>query len=101
MAIMWPVCCTVRVYIEFENNKEYIIVGDLSWSYAGIEEKKQKPVDQIKRIGEDATQILFQLDWLNRLPAKNMQPIVNRDDIVQPQLAKKEIIQYGLILKKD
>lgn len=88
----------IMVYIQFENGKEYLITGDVSWSYAGIEEKKQKPVDQVKRIGEDATLIRFQLDWLNQLPAKGIQLIVNHDDIIQPELVKKGMLKSGLLL---
>lgn len=90
----------IMVYVQFENGKEYIITGDVSWSYIGIEEKRQKPVSQVKRIGEDATQIMFQLDWLNKLPAKGIQLVVNHDDIIQPKLVKKGILKYGLTLKK-
>lgn len=91
----------IMVYIQFENGKEYIIIGDVSWSYTGIEEKKQKPVDQVKRIGEDATQIMFQLDWLNQLPRKGIQLLVNHDDIIQPKLAKEGIIKEGFLLEKN
>lgn len=91
----------IMVYIQFENGKEYLITGDVSWSYVGIEEKKQKPMDQVKRIGEDSTQIRFQLEWLNQLSSKGIQLLVNHDDIVQPELVKKGILKKGLLLLKE
>ncbi|QES89855.1 MBL fold metallo-hydrolase [Rhizosphaericola mali] len=88
----------IMVYTKLANGKEYIFTGDVSWSYIGIEEKKQKPAGQIKRIGENAEQIGFELNWLNQLPAKGIQLLVSHDDIVQPELLKKGIIKKGLQL---
>ncbi|TZF83555.1 MBL fold metallo-hydrolase [Pedobacter sp. BS3] len=89
----------IMVYTQFENGKEYIFTGDVSWSYVGIEERKQKPASQVKRIGEDAVRIQYQLDWLNQLPSKGVQLIVSHDDIIQPQLIKKGIMKKGFILR--
>ncbi|GLB49280.1 hypothetical protein Y10_16480 [Neptunitalea sp. Y10] len=91
----------IMIYIQFKDGKEYIVTGDVSWSYTGILEKKQKPKSQRDRIGEDATMIQFELDWLNQLPSKEgIQLIVNHDDIIQPQLVKKGILKEGLIITK-
>ncbi len=89
----------IMVYVQLENGKEYLFTGDVSWSYVGIEEKRQKPKDQIKRIGEDAKKIQFQLDWLNTLPEKNIQLIVSHDNIIQPELVKKGILKKGLFIR--
>lgn len=88
----------IMVYTQFENGKEYLFTGDVSWSYMGIDKHKQKPADQVKRIGEDALKIQYQLDWLNQLPSKGIQLIVSHDDIIQPELIKKGIIKKGLLL---
>ena len=87
------------VYTRLENGKEYIFTGDVSWSYKGIDEKKQKPKDQIKRIGEDPKKIQFQLDWLNSLAKENIQLIVSHDNIIQPTLVKKGILKEVLLIK--
>lgn len=89
----------IMVYTQLENGKEYIFTGDVSWSYIGIDEKKQKPKDQIKRIGEDPKKIQFQLDWLNSLAKENIQLIVSHDNIIQPTLVKKGILKEGLLIK--
>lgn len=89
----------IMVYVQLENGKEYLFTGDVSWSYVGIEEKKQKPKDQIKRIGEDAKKNQFQLYWLNTLPEKNIQLIVSHDNIIQPELVKKGILKKGLFIR--
>lgn len=88
----------IMVYAKLESGKEYVFTGDVSWSYSGIENKKQKPKDQIKRIEENPASIQFQLDWLNTLPSKGIQLLVSHDDIIQPQLVKKGIIKRGLKL---
>lgn len=88
----------IMIYAQCENGKEYLFSGDVSWSYAGINEKKQKPKDQIKRIGEDPVQIQFELNWLNTLSDKGIQVIVSHDDLIQPQLVKSGILKAGLKL---
>jgi len=89
----------VMVYAKLQNGREYMIVGDVSWSYRGIDEKKQKPKAQIERIGEDAVTIQFQLDWLNQLQAQGVQLIVNHDDIVQPRLVRQGVLVEGLLTR--
>lgn len=89
----------IMVYLQLESGKEYLITGDVSWCYKGIAQKKLKPKSQRDRIGEDATKIQFELNWLNGLPEKNIQLIVNHDDIIQPKLAEQGIIKEGLVIE--
>lgn len=88
----------LMVYARLRDGREFLITGDVSWSYAGIEQCRQKPAAQIARIGEDAAAIAFQLDWLNGLPAQGVQLLVNHDDLVQPRLAAEGVIGAGLLL---
>lgn len=87
----------VMVYAKLENGREYIITGDVSWSYLGIDERRLKPRAQIERIGEDPVAIGFQLDWLNALQAQGIQMLVNHDDIVQPRLVRQGVLKQGLL----
>ncbi|WP_290568043.1 MBL fold metallo-hydrolase [Leeuwenhoekiella sp. UBA6783] len=89
----------LMIYLQFEDGREYIITGDVSWSYAGVLETKQKPQSQQERIGENPVQIQFELDWLNEVEKQGIQLIVNHDDIVQPKLVKQGILKEGLLLK--
>lgn len=90
----------IMVYIRFDNGKEYIVTGDVSWSYVGINEQKHKPLSQVKRIGEDLNTIVFQLEWLNEIQSEEkIQLIVNHDDIFQPELVKQGIMEYGFVLE--
>lgn len=89
----------IMVYVQLVSGKEYLITGDVSWSYAGIEQLKQKPEDQRKRIGEDELNIRFQLEWLNQLSREGMQLLVCHDDIIQPKLVRRKILKEGLLLK--
>lgn len=89
----------IMVYVQLASGKEYLITGDVSWSYAGIEQLKQKPEDQRKRIGEDEVSIRFQLEWLNQLSKEGIQLLVCHDDIIQPKLVRQRILKEGLLLK--
>lgn len=89
----------LMIYTKLANGKEYLFTGDVSWSYVGIEEKKQKPLQQSKRIGEDRISIHYQLEWLNELAQKGVHLIVSHDDIVAPKLEQQGLIKSGLILK--
>ena len=89
----------LMIYLQFEDGREYIITGDVSWSYAGVLETKQKPQSQQERIGENPVQIQFELDWLNEVEKQGIQLIVNHDDIVQPKLVKQGILKEGLLFK--
>ncbi len=88
----------VMVYARLDEGREYLITGDVSWSYVGIDQKRLKPRAQIERIGEDPVRIAFQLDWLNGLQAQGIQLLVNHDDIVQPRLVERGVLQRGLLL---
>lgn len=87
----------VMVYVRLDQGREYIITGDVSWSYLGIEQRRLKPRAQIERIGEDPVLIGFQLAWLNALQAQGVQMLVNHDDIVQPQLLRRGLLEQGLL----
>jgi len=89
----------IMVYAVLENGREYVFTGDVSWSYQGIREVKQKPRAQVDRIGEDAKMIRFQLEWLNRLMATDIQLLVSHDDIVQPSFVKKGLLSEGLLIR--
>ncbi|MCH4248605.1 MAG: MBL fold metallo-hydrolase [Acinetobacter populi] len=87
----------LMVYIKLQNGKEYIMAGDVSWSYVGVEKILQKPEHQIHRIGEDPVAIQAQLEWLNTLLNQKLIIVVSHDDIEQPKLIQQGLLKDGLI----
>lgn len=86
----------LMVYAKLKNGKEYIFSGDVTWSFRGIAEKKQKPKSERKRVGEDEDNIEKQLTWLNdRLSKDKMTILVSHDDIMLPQYEAKGLISEG------
>lgn len=87
----------IMVYTKLQNGKEYIFTGDVSWSFKGVQEKKQKPKSESKRINEDRDEIEPELSWLNdRLTKDNMVILVSHDDVMLPQYAAQGFIRNGL-----
>lgn len=89
----------IMVYAKLQNGKEYIFTGDVSWCFKGVQETKQKPSSERKRVGEDSDLVGKQLEWLNaRLTKDNMVILVSHDDIMLPQYAAQGLIRSGLKL---
>ena len=83
----------IMIYTKLQNGKEYIFTGDVSWCFKGVQEKKQKPESQRKRIGENGENVEKQLAWLNnRLMKDKMVILVSHDDIMLPQYAAQGLI---------
>lgn len=91
----------IMVYAKLQNGKEYIFTGDVSWSFKGVQENKQKPSGERKRVGEDSESVRKQLAWLNmRLTKDNMVILVSHDDIMMPQYAAQGLIKSGFTLRQ-
>jgi len=83
----------IMIYTKLQNGREYIFTGDVSWCFKGIQEKKQKPKSERKRIGEDDENIGKQLTWLNdRLIKDKMIMLISHDDIMLPQYVAQGLI---------
>jgi glyoxylase-like metal-dependent hydrolase (beta-lactamase superfamily II) len=86
----------VMVYARLTSGKEYIFTGDVSWCFKGVQEKKQKPKSERKRVGENEDLIGQQLMWLNdRLTKDKMVILVSHDDVMLPQYAAQGLIHHG------
>jgi glyoxylase-like metal-dependent hydrolase (beta-lactamase superfamily II) len=86
----------IMIYTRLQNGKEYIFTGDVSWSFKGVQEKKQKPKSERDRVGENGDLVEKQLIWLNdRLNKDKMVILVSHDDIMLPQYAAQGLIRNG------
>jgi glyoxylase-like metal-dependent hydrolase (beta-lactamase superfamily II) len=89
----------IMVYAKLQNGREYLFIGDISWSYKGVAERKQKPKSERKRVGENADLVKQQLAWINeRLQEDKMTILVSHDDIMLPQLVASGLIGNQLRL---
>lgn len=91
----------IMIYTKLENGREFIFTGDVSWTYKGIQEKKQKPRSESERVGENRDAVGKELSWLHdRLVKDKMQILVSHDDIMLPQLTAQGVIGNTLNLSK-
>lgn len=89
----------IMIYTRLQNGKEYIFTGDVTWSFKGVQEKKQKPESERDRVGEEDNLIEDQLTWLNeRLNKDKMIVLVSHDDVMLPQYVAQGFIRKGLEL---
>lgn len=86
----------IMVYVKLKNNEQYIIAGDVSWTYQGIQTQTTKPLSQIKRIQENPEQIKQELAWLHNAAQQNIHIIINHDEKHHQELAEKGLIIQGL-----
>lgn len=86
----------IMVYAKLQNGKEYIFAGDVSWTFKGVEEKKQKPKSERTRVGEEGEPVEKELAWLNeRLTKDKMIILVSHDDVMLPQYAAQGFVKAG------
>lgn len=86
----------IMIYTRLQDGKEYIFTGDVSWCFKGVQEQRQKPKSERKRVGEDEKLVGQQLAWLHkRLTQDKMIILVSHDDIMLPQYAAQGLIKSG------
>lgn len=84
------------IYTKLANGREFISAGDVSWTYQGIEQNKQKPSLERKRVGENKVDTAKELSWLHeRLTKDKITILISHDDIMLPQLAAQGVILNG------
>lgn len=86
----------IMVYVKLQNNEQYIIAGDVSWTYQGIQSQTTKPLSQIKRIQENPEQIKQELAWLHNAAQQNIHIIINHDEEHHQDFVKKGLLIQGL-----
>lgn len=86
----------IMVYVKLQNKEQYIIAGDVSWTYQGVQTKTTKPAAQIKRIKENPEQIKQELEWLHTAIQHHIHVIANHDEKLHQDLAQKGFLIEGL-----
>jgi len=89
------------VYVRLDSGKEVLLIGDVAWSMAGVEQRRQKPDSISKDIGEDSAAIQAELDWLNRVNSTTSVAIANsHDDRWLKELIRRGALVEGLDLRE-
>lgn len=87
----------IIIYTRLASGREYMFTGDVSWTYKGIAEQKQKPASERKRVGEDDEMVGRQLAWLNSLMKhENIIMLVSHDDVMLPQYVADDLLKMGM-----
>jgi glyoxylase-like metal-dependent hydrolase (beta-lactamase superfamily II) len=87
------------VYVLLRAGTEILLVGDVSWTIAGVRQQEQKPLDVSGRLGEDRSQIATELVWLQALMRTTEVVVIpSHDGEWLRQLTLKGILQDTLAL---
>jgi glyoxylase-like metal-dependent hydrolase (beta-lactamase superfamily II) len=55
------------IYVQLDNGREYLFIGDIGWSLDNITELKLRPAATITRVGEDPQALMYQMTWIKRV----------------------------------
>jgi glyoxylase-like metal-dependent hydrolase (beta-lactamase superfamily II) len=55
------------VYVQLANGQEILLIGDLVWMMAGLENNHQKPQGVSESIKEDRVAIQAEMDWVRQI----------------------------------
>ena len=68
------------VYVQLQNGRELLMLGDLAWQSEGITGAVQKPEAASRSLSEDRAQLQPELDWARRVAARGDIAIVLSHD---------------------
>jgi glyoxylase-like metal-dependent hydrolase (beta-lactamase superfamily II) len=86
------------VYVRRASGKEILLIGDIAWAMAGVEQRRQKPETVSKELGEDRTAIQQQIEWLHNVMAK-VSLINSHDDDSIAALIREGVLKEGFDLR--
>jgi glyoxylase-like metal-dependent hydrolase (beta-lactamase superfamily II) len=81
------------VYVRLDSGREYLFIGDVAWTLAGVAETKLKPAATMRRINEYAPAIMHELRWIKDVMDKEKLIVIpSHDDTLLQDLAAKQVI---------
>ena len=88
------------VYVQLDSNREYLFIGDVAWTLAGVTESKLKPTATMQRINEYAPAIMHELRWVKEvMDREKLIVIPSHDDTLLQDLAAKNVIGENFTLR--
>ena len=86
------------VYVRLASGKEILLIGDVTWAMAGVEQRRQKPEAASKEMSEDRASIQQQIEWLHSIMAKVTVANAHDDDSIT-NLIREGALKIGMDLR--
>ena len=81
------------VYVRLDSEREYLFIGDVGWTLDNVKQLKLRPEATMRRIGESAPALMFELSWIKEImDHESIIVIPSHDDILLKDLAAKHLI---------
>jgi glyoxylase-like metal-dependent hydrolase (beta-lactamase superfamily II) len=88
------------VYVRLASDREYLFIGDVGWTLDNVQQLKLRPEVTMRRIGESAPALMFELTWLKEvIDHEGLIVIPSHDDILLKDLTAKQLIGGELALQ--
>lgn len=87
------------VYVRLASGKEILLIGDITWAMAGIEQRRLKPERVSKDLGEDRAAIQKEIEWLHNVMGKLNLVNSHDDDSITTEI-RSGVLQDGLDLQR-
>jgi len=87
------------VYVRLASEREYLFIGDVGWTLDNVTQLKLRPEATMRRIGESAPALMFELNWIKQVAEHDgLIVIPSHDDILLRDLTARQLIADKLAL---
>jgi glyoxylase-like metal-dependent hydrolase (beta-lactamase superfamily II) len=81
------------IYVRLGSGREYLFIGDVAWSLANVTELKPRPAATMRRVGESAAPLMWQMRWIKEaMDREGLIVIPSHDDTLLRDLAARQLI---------
>jgi glyoxylase-like metal-dependent hydrolase (beta-lactamase superfamily II) len=88
------------VYVRLASEREFLFIGDVGWTLDNVKQLKLRPDATMRRIGESAPALTFELTWIKDvMDHDGLIVIPSHDDILLKDLAARQLIGGELALQ--
>jgi glyoxylase-like metal-dependent hydrolase (beta-lactamase superfamily II) len=88
------------VYVQSASEREYLFIGDVGWTLDNVKQLKLRPEATMRRIGESASALMFELSWVKEImDREGLNVIPSHDDILLTNLTARQLIGGELALQ--
>ena len=86
------------VYVRLASEREYLFIGDVGWTLDNVTQLKLRPDATMRRIGESAPALMFELTWIKEvMDQEGLIVIPSHDDVLLTDLTAKGLIGDRLV----
>ena len=87
------------VYVRLASEREYLFIGDVAWTLDNVTQLKLRPEATMRRIGESAPALMFELNWVKQVADREgLIVIPSHDDVLLRGLTARQLIADELAL---